>query len=574
LGIEITRIKILAKNRKEKGDLFEEFMEKVLDSVGYEDFRRGVRKTGRQIDLYAKSKVTGQPIICECKAHKEPIGAGDVNKFYGIYDKEYRMSNTLVGLFFSLSGFTSTALADYDEMPSEVKCRFLPRDGNFIVSILRKTKTIASDDKLEYIIRSKTTHNLGDRYLVYTSTGMYWVQLVLTNNKATHYILLCPKGEEVSTYICSEIGSMDSRLRNLELLDIYAMRKTLMSLLDGSSKTPEEISRDTKESVETVLLALQDLLSQNLVSKRNTPYHLSKETSAFIHLARQFLGSEEEKDFFLSPYSDEMINLSLVNYCEQRFRLEIDPHVKETLLRLIKISPSVLSEILFGSVEMYRKTDEHIKQLNIPETERNRIRKWQTEGFIGDLLRKLVVDLEKPSSKDILEKREIKGYRTQVAIDLAKMYGSYLSAKADNVIMILPTSGNIEAGQLVSVTDYDLLINAGVVLANLGAHEKAIRDYDIAIANLSDSAKLKAAWNNKGLSLASLGKYDDAIRCYNEAIEIDNKLKEAWYNKGRVYDLKGEHGKAIDFYSKALEIDPNYSNALLAKQKSMRLLKS
>lgn len=555
--------------------MFEEFIKRVLDSAGYEDFKRGVRKTGRQIDLYAKHKVTSHPIICECKAHKDPIGTGDVHKFYGIYDTEYRQNDKLVGLFFSLSGFRSTALAAYEEKPLDVKKRFLLCDGDFIVSMLRKAKVIASDDKLDYIITSKIKYRLGERYLVYTRTSIYWIQLVLTGNKATHYLVLGPKGEEVSTYVCSEIGSIDARLRNLKLLDIHAMRKTLISLLDASSKTPEEISQDTNECVETVLLSLQNLMSQNLVvpGKSHT-YCLAKELTAFIDLTRQFLSSENETEFFLSPYSDEMINPSLISYCEQRFRLRLDSQNKEALLRLIKISPSALREVLLGPVEIYRITDEHLKELNLPEVERNKIEAIQTNNFIGTLLRKLVVDLEKPSSKDILKKREIKGWRTQVIVDLARLDELYLSVKADGVIMILPATGKIEAGHLVSVTNYDLLINVGSVLAILGKHEEAINCYDRTIAHLSDPAKLKVAWNNKGLSLASLKKYSEAMKCYDQAIEIDRELKEAWYNKGRVYALKGEHKNAIDCYSKALEIDPNYSNALLAKQKSIRLLGS
>jgi tetratricopeptide (TPR) repeat protein len=567
-------IKILANSRKEKGDLFEEFMEKVLDITGYENFRRGIQKTGRQIDLYAKNKVTGQPIICECKAHERPIGTGDVNKFYGIYDREYRQNNALIGLFFSLSGFVSTALAYYDTMPLEVKRRFFIRDDKFIISILRKTKIIASEDKLEYIIKSRIKHNLGKRYLVYTRTGVYWVQIVETKNKATHYIVLGPKGEEVSTYICTEIGLMDKELGYLELLDIYAMRKTIMALFDGSSKTPEEISKDTKESIETVLLALQDLLSQNIVLKGSPTYHLSKDPGTYLQLARQFLGSENEREFFISQYSDEMMNLSLINYCEHRFGLELDTQEKETVLRLIRVSPSALEEILFGSIEKHRTTDKHIKELKLSETEYMKVRKSQTEEFIGTLIRKLIVDLDKLSSKKILEKREIKGWRTQIAVDLARLESKYLSVKAESVIMVLPAKGKIQRGQLVSVTNYDLLGNIGLVLFNLGKTEKAIEFYDKIIAHVTNHDQLKAALTNKGLALAALKKYEEALECYNKAIEIDSRLKEAWYNKGLVYAIQGNYKEAIACYSKALEIDPDYSNALIEKQKSTRLLKS
>lgn len=382
-------------------------MERVLDSAGYEDFRRGARKTGRQIDLYAKHKVTGHPIICECKAHKDPIGAGDIHKFYGIYDKEYRQNDKLVGLFFSLSGFGSTALAAYEELSLDIKQRFLLRDGGFILSMLRKAKVVASDDKLEYIIASKTKCGLGERYLGFKKNDIYWIQLVLTDDKPTHYVVLGSKGEEMPAYVCSEIGSMDARLRNLKLLDIHAMKKTLISLLDASSKTLEEISKDTNECAETVLLSLKNLMAQNLVAEKDHTYNLAKELTAFIGLARQFLDGENETEFFPSPYSDEMIDLSLISYCEQRYGLDLGSQNKETLLRLIKISPSALREILFGSTEIYKTTNEHIKQLNLPETEYNKIKKSQTGSFIGNLLRKLVVDLERPSSKDILEKREV-----------------------------------------------------------------------------------------------------------------------------------------------------------------------
>lgn len=570
------QIQILARSRKEKGDLFEEFTEMVLDGVGYEDFRRDVRKTGRQIDLYAKHKVTRHPIICECKAHSNPIGAEELNKFYGIYDREYRQNDKLVGLLLSLSGFGSTAMAAYEEMPPEVKERFLLLDSTAIASMLRKTKIISSDDKLDYIITSQIKYGLSERYLVYARTGIYWVQLVLTNDKVTHYLILGPKGEEVPRYICSEIVAMDARLSNFQLLDIHAMKKTIISLLNATSKTLNEISSDINECAETVLLALQNLMSQGLVvPRKDQTYHLAKELTTFIELARQFLGSENEMEFFLSSYCDEMVNLSLVNYCELRFGLELTPQVKEPLLGLIKISPSALHEVLFGSVKGYRKTGEHLKEMpNLPDAEHKRVKEIIIENFIGTLLRKLIADLERPSSKTILKKRGIKGWKTRILVNLAGLDKLILSVEAHDVVMILPATGKIETGELVSVSDYDLLINIGLVFANLGEHEEAVRNYNTAIKHLSNPIKLKAAWNNKGLSFASLKKYDEAIQCYDQALKIDNRLKEAWYNKGLVYAFKGEHENAIGCYFKALEIDSNYSAALRAKEDSIRLLES
>ena len=567
-------IQILAKNLKEKGDLFEQFMQLILDSAGYEDFKRGTRKTGYEIDLYAKHKVTGYPIICECKAHSKPLGADDFHKFYGIYDKEHRRNDKLVGLLFSLSGFGSTTLAAHEELTEEVKSRFLLFSGDDIVSIIRKTKIVSSEDKLEDIIKSKIPYALSERYLVYAKTGIHWVQLVLTEGKITHYLILGPNGEEVTTYICAEIGSLNSKLSGLKLLDVFAMKKTLINLLDATNKTVETISKEIQECIETVSLSMENLMTQKLVVVEDHSYHLVRQLPAFVGLARQFLGGGDELTFFLSPYADLMMNTSLIDYCGQRFRLDLRSEDKEPLLRLIRVSPSALSEILFGPTEMYEATDEHLKELhNLPAAECRRIKALMCQNVIGSLLRRLIADFEKPIYKTILEKREIKGWRTRILVNLAKTREQYLSVKAEDVILLLRATGKIKVGQLLSATNYDLFINTGDVLVALGRPKDAIRDYDKAISHLAEPDKLKAAWNNKGLALAGLKKYDKAIQCYDEALKIDPLLKEAWYNKGRAYALKGEHKKAIENYSKALEIDPDYSDAQVWMKESMKSLK-
>jgi len=571
----MTYIRVLGKTKKEKADAFENLIKKALDSAGYEDFRLGTHKTGREIDIYAKHKVTGHPIICECKAHERPIGSRDIHKFYSIYDREFRIDNRFVGLFFSLSGFTSTALASYDEMDSDVKGRFLLRDADFVLSMLRKAKIVTSDDTLDFILASRTRHCYGERYLICRDGDICWVQIVLTDNNATHYIILGPKGEDVPAFLCNEIGAIDKRLKNLQMLDIHAMKRTLINLLDATTKTPEEISKNTNESIETVMLSLQNLKAQNLLDERtNSKYRLARDLPAFVDIGRQFMGSEDELTFFLSPYADLMMNPSLIEYCGQRYRLDLDTQEKEPLLRLIRISPSALNESLFGSTEKYEATDEHLKELqNLPESERKRIKAIMRQNIVGKLLRRLIADFEEPKYKAILEKREIKGWWTQVFVNLAKRTEQYLSVQSEDIILLLPAESGIGVGQLVSATNYDLFINTGDVLAALGRPEEAIVDYDRAISHLSEPDKLKVAWNNKGLVFASLKKYDEAIKCYEEAIKIDPKLKETWYNKGLAYAYKREHKIAIACYSKALELDPEYSHARIELEKSRESMK-
>ena len=67
-------IKILASNSNEKGDLFEDFTKKILDALGFYNFRIDVPKVGRELDIQANHKVTDESILCECKAYEEKLG--------------------------------------------------------------------------------------------------------------------------------------------------------------------------------------------------------------------------------------------------------------------------------------------------------------------------------------------------------------------------------------------------------------------------------------------------------------------------------------------------------------------
>jgi tetratricopeptide (TPR) repeat protein len=565
----MTLIRVLGKTNKEKGDSFERLIKRVLDSAGYEDFRFDTYKTGREIDILAKHKVTGYPIICECKAHEKPISSGDINKFYSAYDREYQLDNRFAGLFFSLSGFISTAKASYEEMTPAVRNRFLLIDGDFVLSILTKAKIISSVETIDYILKTRTPYHYGEKQLVCINGEIYWEQLVLTENKTSHYIILGPQGEDIPAYQCVEVASKDKCLKNLEMLDINAMKKTLISLLDGTLKTVEDIAKNANQSVETSKLALRYLKAQNLVEERKASiYLLTKDLPTFINIAKQMMNTEDELTFYLSPYTQSMINNTLIEYFASRFKVNLKPKEKEAFVSLIALSPSAFKAALYESTQIYETTDNHLKELkNLPEAECNRIKAIIFQRFAGLMLRRLIADFENPKLKKAFEIRNIKGWKSNISITLATAQTQYLSISVGDVILFLPASGNIEAGQLLSATNFDLYIKTGDILAALGDLERAIKDYDQAIMHLTESDKLKVAWNNKGLSLRAIGKYDEAINSFDEALKIDPKLKEAWYNRGLALLSKGDKELARSAFREALEIDPEYTHARVELEK-------
>jgi tetratricopeptide (TPR) repeat protein len=79
------------------------------------------------------------------------------------------------------------------------------------------------------------------------------------------------------------------------------------------------------------------------------------------------------------------------------------------------------------------------------------------------------------------------------------------------------------------------------------------------------------AWNNKGLILADQGKYEEAIKCYDVAIQINSENMQTWRAKARALDALGRYEEALQCCDIALKLDPTngetiyFGNALLER---------
>ncbi|MFF9359893.1 restriction endonuclease [Streptomyces griseoluteus] len=103
-------IHVAAEDKNVRGDLFNERMKDVVQALGYEVVRTNIHKPGREIDIVATHAVEDRRALIECKAKKERIGGGEINKFVGAMDAERKDGEALSGFFVSISGFTDSAI--------------------------------------------------------------------------------------------------------------------------------------------------------------------------------------------------------------------------------------------------------------------------------------------------------------------------------------------------------------------------------------------------------------------------------------------------------------------------------
>jgi Holliday junction resolvase-like predicted endonuclease len=102
-------IHVLGRDNNKIGDHLEILAKELLAKLGFGSFIRNAYKTGAEIDLRARHRVTDAPLMCECKARSEKMGTHEVKLFYAEWEKEHKADNRLHGITISTSGYTGTA---------------------------------------------------------------------------------------------------------------------------------------------------------------------------------------------------------------------------------------------------------------------------------------------------------------------------------------------------------------------------------------------------------------------------------------------------------------------------------
>ena len=96
--------------------------------------------------------------------------------------------------------------------------------------------------------------------------------------------------------------------------------------------------------------------------------------------------------------------------------------------------------------------------------------------------------------------------------------------------------------------------NRGNIYMSLGEYQKAINDYDQAIAINPKDAMV---FCNRGFAYANLGEHQKAINDYDQAIAINPKDARSFYNRGLSYRKLEKEEKAIKDFKKAQDLDPS-----------------
>jgi len=546
-------LKILADTPQQKGMSFERLMGLILDKIGYVNFQFRVLKIGMELDIKAEHKVTKDPILCECKAHDEKIGPTDIATFYGKFNLEKNINELLKGFFFSISGFTGTAVEQYKSIPPPQQEFFKIYGNDQIIHLLEESGMMISNEQLDQKIKSQISHKLLERYVVFFESRIYIIQIFEINESVKRYVIYTGEGNLVGRSIYEPIARIDTTLQSIPLVDLEILEKVLLNLLDLSKKPVKQIATEITETIEDVKAALEDLMAEEILDKveeqDGSIYSIKTDFETLTILVRKFSQSTKKLIFMNSPYLSKLIDDHFVDYISNRFKILFEGEKNTVLKRASSIFPSVLTYLLLSSPESYVNYDEQQREIGLKGKEKEKFDQSVLSQFMEEILTRIITDI-KNTPTNYLGTKNVSGFYTQIDFRIEEEYDIIFGIEAGGISMLYPARGLIKPGQIVSASDMSVILKEANTLMSLKLYDRAIEDYKKVITGTDNQDWKKAAWVNMGLSYLRMHDYKNAESCFDKALTIDPELVQAKSNKelcqkdGKKYDLS--NGVVLD----------------------------
>jgi tetratricopeptide (TPR) repeat protein len=143
--------------------------------------------------------------------------------------------------------------------------------------------------------------------------------------------------------------------------------------------------------------------------------------------------------------------------------------------------------------------------------------------------------------------------------------GVEAARRGDSAAAIEHLSRAIDGGDLRLDSLARAFNNRGVVYDRLGLQDRALADYDAAIALEPNYVHARY---NRGALHNDRGDYDAAIADFDVVLQQRPNLALGFNQRGAAYFNKGLYGRAIEDFSQALRLDPKLAQAYVNRART------
>ncbi len=545
----LSPVRIVAPSRRERGLAFDAFARLLLDAAGYSPTktRLSVTAGGALLDIRAKEKATAHPLLGEGRVPAREVGPEEIRRFFRRFRLERRQAKGLTAWALAPGGFSRAALAWFDRLADPARSDFRLYGPERILHLLTRAKLVHDPLDLDAVVRARCTLPLGPRALLYMQGQFLWLQTALVNRRPALLFLLTAEGEPLPRRVAEEVRRLEPSLRDKKPYDLLLRENILLQLLSLQPLDAEALAATLKEAVPDVLMVLQLLHREGLLSCHQLPrrprkqnrYALVPKFPVFLDLARQFLTGPLRFTFLASPFASQQIREGLLGHLQMRFSGRLPEHDLPEAVRLVSASPAALAYALFEEPAPGTPAPAGV-------------------ALTAKLARRFLRDTEEPGLDAVLAARGIRSTLTRLTVKAAAVQEPYFAAAAESLRTLPKPAGTPAGPGMPLLPEVENALELGAATMHMAEYDHAIAYLERAIKELKDPHWLKTAWNNKGLCHFHKRKYAEAIDCFNEALKHDPTLKQAWFNKAVCLREVGDSTGSIRCAKRALEIDPHY----------------
>jgi len=173
-----------------KGKLFEDFVCKLLKSLGYTDIEGRVKQNGLEYDFKASHALNGIYLVGEAKAWKKKVDGQVITSFSGKMIPFWQKQENTLGLFITTSELTPDAEDYLRSIKGSNNLQVISSSNIF--GYLKKHLLLPTFDEISEFTRSESNLIPSKTRLVVSDKGEFYIQFLSTSDKifASHYCIL------------------------------------------------------------------------------------------------------------------------------------------------------------------------------------------------------------------------------------------------------------------------------------------------------------------------------------------------------------------------------------------------
>ncbi len=557
-------IKVLAESKKAKAHGLLQVTKRLLDELGYADFRPHGPAHTTELTLKARHRGTRDPLLCKVKAIPRPIGPDQLRSYMQFHAREKRKEKRLLGLLLCFSGLSASA-QEWAQKNGEARRHVHVFGVDKVTALLKRAKLVASAESLGQIVRARIRDEAGPAALTFLEGRLYWVQTVLAGKRPVGFVALEADGQPASKWIAQEIKRLDPALEGKRFIDLHLRERVLLALLDLQKRNVEELAKETRDTAAEVRPVVQDLVREQVLLAEHVAnprwkfdrYSIRPDLENFLALARQFLEGPHRVKFLASPYVSRALAGEVLKHLERRLRLSPAEMGRLGIAGLIGVSPAAFHHALCAPADRYYAPPAEAEARSGAPGDRDRARQVVLGRLQSDLIFHLLGDMQNPHFLDLMGGRGIKAHLFRATAKAATLSGTAYHLHAETLTPLGKPGppGRTGGGEANHFVDY------GQALMHMEEDEAAVAQFDRGLRDLKDPFRLTAAWTNRGICLLHLKKHSEAINSFNEALRHTANYKEAWFHKAVCLKELGDTTGAMRCCKRAIELDPAYTEA-------------